>query len=632
MPPVVFQIAPFFRSFGLDRAAVDADSRTVPLSFSSETPVRRTIPKDFPDKAIAGRSVNEVLSHEDGACDLSRLRALCVEHDLKRQVGAVADVKIDAKRGQALARFSRGAAGEQELQDVLDGIRSDVSVGYKIQAYRLEPGATRDEPPTLRVTRWQPFEVSLVTLGADGTVGLGRAVDTSEITDCTAERSADFHIHTTPTIIMTVEEQAAADKKLRDESRKSELKRQSEIRAVGERFGRNSEITALVTRSLEDGMDADEFKRAAFELIAGETAKPLNLDPNLGMNPKEKARYSLVRAARMIAERRPLDGLELECSRAMEKIIGSAPEGFFVPNDIAAAGRSDMEGYRALNVSSATQGGNTIQTDVLGGSMIELLRNKQTIRRLGARSLDGLVGNVAIPRQTGAATGYSVSEQGAITGSTQAIGQLALTPKRIGAFNDYSKQLLAQSSIDVENFIRMDLMNVLAILSDYLAINGTGSSNQPTGILSTAGIGAVTFGAAATWAKILDFETQVANANADSGSLAYLTTPSARAKMKANTKVASSQYSNFIWEAGAAPGEGIINSYMALATKQVAADAMIFGNFADLILAGWAGLDVVVDPYSQATAGTVRITVNQFMDIGVRHAGSFVASTDSAAQ
>jgi HK97 family phage major capsid protein len=317
-----------------------------------------------------------------------------------------------------------------------------------------------------------------------------------------------------------------------------------------------------------------------------------------------------------------------------KKIVGSAPEGFFVPNDIASFGRSDMQGYqgqRDLNVTSAVQGGNTVQTDVLGGSMIELLRNRQTIRRLGARSLDGLVGNVAIPRQTGAASGYSVPEQGALTESTQAIDQLALTPKRIGAFNDYSKQLLAQSSIDVENFIRMDLMQVLAILSDFLAINGTGATNQPTGILATTGIGSVTFAGAATWAKILDFETQVSNANADVGSLAYLTTPSARAKLKGATKIAASQYADFLWEKGSAPGEGIINSYLALATLQVPGNRMIFGNFADMIVAGWAGLDVVVDPYSQATQGTVRITVNQFMDVGVRHAGSFVASSDTAA-
>ncbi len=235
--PLVFQLSPFYRSFALDRAAADTDARTIPLSFSTETPVPRTIPKDFPDKAIAGKRVNEILSHEDGACDLSRLHALCVDHDLKRQVGALSDVKIDGKRGQALAKFSRGAEGEKELQDVLDGIRSDVSVGYRVRAYRMEPAKSSSDLPTLRVTRWQPYEVSIVALGADPNVGMSRAaVDSEELAECIAERSADFNEHRADpekiTSMLTAEEQAAADKKIRDDSRKSELKRQTDWRKI----------------------------------------------------------------------------------------------------------------------------------------------------------------------------------------------------------------------------------------------------------------------------------------------------------------------------------------------------------------------------------------------------------------
>lgn len=646
-----WQLPPFFRAVAIDGTKLAKDDRTLPVTFSSETPVLRTFPHDFSDKRVAGKTFHEVLDHSPGACDLSLLaqRApLLVDHDAKQQAGVILSPSLDETGRVACAqvKFSRSQLGEREFQDVQDGIRTKVSAGYRIQRARIEPAAGADGYPILRALKWQPYEVSTVSLPADGSdrVGFGRAGDITGLSTCTFERAAVDN----PGEDMADLENPPKKKDepvnievVRAEERRNELTRANEIRANADHWQKlGFDVTELANKALKEGHSVDDFQRSAF--THAQTTKPIQT-ARLDVDEKTKRRYSLVRAVSLLSNQKPLDGVELELSREMEKQIGKAPEGFYVPDCLVIDGGAASRGaevsaalMRALNVSNFSQGGATVQTDVLGGSMIELLRNKQRIRSLGARSMDGLVGNIAIPRQTGAATGYSVAENAALTGSTQAIGQLALTPHRIGAYNDYSKQLLAQSSIDVENFVRQDLMIVLAILSDYYAIAGSGSASQPTGILNTTGIGSVTFGASATWAKIIDFETQVANANADLGALAYLTSPSVRAKLKQITKIASSQYSDFIWEkrAGAAPGDGEINSYLATATKQMqqAGDLVIFGNFADMILAGWAGLDVVIDPYTQATLGLVRITVNQFMDIGIRHSGSFTASTDSGAQ
>ncbi len=383
----------------------------------------------------------------------------------------------------------------------------------------------------------------------------------------------------------------------------------------------------LAKKYISEGKSKAEFIEAV--LVNNFNAKVIeNPDPLIGMSAKEKKQYNLLNAIRgmwlMRENGKPFDGLEREASDAVAKLTGRKPNGFFIPEDI-------FNPKAAMQAGDGAKGGFTVGTDVLGSEMIELLRNKTLVAKLGARQLSGLVGNVAIPRVTGGATAYWLSETGDATPSDQAFGQLGLTPHRLVGDTAYTKELLMQSSIPVESFIKDDLMRVLAIALDLAAINGSGSNGQPTGILNTTGIGAVTFGAAATWAKIVDFETQVADANADFGALAYITTPSVRGKWKTATKIESSQYSDFLW--GKGDGEfGEVNGYKAGVSKQVPGNKVLYGNFADLILASWAGMDVVVDPYTLKKSGQIEITITQWADLAVRHAGSFCASSDSGAQ
>jgi HK97 family phage major capsid protein len=376
------------------------------------------------------------------------------------------------------------------------------------------------------------------------------------------------------------------------------------------------------------------------------------VDPKvtIGMNDKEIRAYSLVRAMRKLADGHKLDGIEREASDATAKICRKEARGFFIPQDVMLAegpinpelyrAMRDMQGKRTLSVMTSASGGFLVDTEVMGGSLIELLRNKPYVAQLGATTLTGLVGNVAIPRVTGGATTYWLSESGQVTAADQAFGQLGLVPHRLVADTAYTKELLMQASIDIEAFVRNDLMTVLAIEKDRASLFGqisSGNAGEPLGIFGNTGIGSVTFGAAATWAKVLDFETQVATANALLGAMAYLTSPGVRAKWKAAVKIAGSQYSDFLWQGGNNLGEGQVNGYKAVATNQIPATGtyahrVVFGNWADLILAEWAGIDVVVDPYSLKKQGQIEVTITLWTDIGVRHAGSFTISADSGAQ
>jgi HK97 family phage major capsid protein len=212
-----------------------------------------------------------------------------------------------------------------------------------------------------------------------------------------------------------------------------------------------------------------------------------------------------------------------------------------------------------------------------------------------------------------------------------------MNPKTVGAFTDISRKLMLQSSIDVEAFVRNDLATVLALAIDLAAINGSGSNNQPTGILATSGIGSVaggTNGGAPTLANMIDLETAVSVANADVGSLAYLTNAKVRGKLKQTFKNAT--YGDVpVW------GDGnMVNGYNAAVSNQVPSNltkgtasgvcsAVLFGNFADLIIGQWGALDLMVDPYSNSTSGTVRVVALQDVDVAVRHAESFAAMKDA---
>jgi len=292
---------------------------------------------------------------------------------------------------------------------------------------------------------------------------------------------------------------------------------------------------------------------------------------------------------------------------------------------------------RDLLVGTATAGGHTVQTDLLANKFIDILRANMVLNSLGITMLGDLVGQVAIPRQTSGSTGYWVAENGTITESQPAFDQVALTPKTCGAVVEVSRRLLNQSSLDVESFVLGDIAKNLGQTIQQAAINGSGSSNQPTGILNTAGIGSVaggTNGAAVTWANIVDLESAVANVNADLGKMAYLTNTKQRGAMKKTVKTSPS--TEFIWRGGETP----VNEYNCLITNDVPSNltkgsssgicsAIIFGNFEDLVIGMWGGLDVIIDPYTNSATGAVRYRAMQDVDIAVRHPESFAAMKDA---
>lgn len=139
-------------------------------------------------------------------------------------------------------------------------------------------------------------------------------------------------------------------------------------------------------------------------------------------------------------------------------------------------------------------------------------------RALGATVLAGLHGNISIPRRTGSSTTAWVAENAAITASDPTFDAVTLSPKHAGAIHEWSRNMIQQASPDVEQLAHNDLALILAEALDLAAINGSGASNQPLGILGTAGIGSVaigTNGGPITWDKVVDLMAEVEIDNAE---------------------------------------------------------------------------------------------------------------------
>ena len=514
------------RFFDISRSAIDEEARTVSLSFSSDMPVERWFGM-------------EVLDHSSKSVDLERLNAgapLLMDHNTSDQIGRVESATVDGKRGQAIVRFSKSARGSEIFNDVVDGIRQNISVGYRINEMEIDQSRSEGDVETYVATSWSPFEVSVVSVPADNSIGISRSAEGENLTTITNFRGEK---NMTEEVKQDVAPAPTIDsKQLVRDAVEGERKRTAEINKIVEI---HPELKNEAEQFLKNDRTVGEFREIALEKISkSKPAKAAVADSSIGMSAKEAKQFSVIRAINALATGDwSKAGFEREASQAQGQILGKDAQGFFMPTDV----------QRDLTAGTAAQGGHTVATELLTGSFIDVLRNKMTVMDLGATMMTGLQGNVAIPKMASGATSYWVAESGAVTESAAAFAQVAMSPKTVGAFSDLSRKLLLQNSVSIENLVRTDLASTLGLAIDLAAIHGTGSSNQPTGILATTGIGSVvggTNGIAPTYAHIVGLETQVAQDNADIGNLAYLTNAKVRGKLLQTEKAADT--AQFVWQ------------------------------------------------------------------------------------
>ena len=578
------------RGMMFDTKVVDEEKRTVRIAVSSEEPVERSFG-------------SEILDHSERSIDLSFARPgtmpLLLDHDPRQQIGVVEDVNLDgsARRLRATVRFGRNGLAKEVFDDVVDGIRSNISVGYHVNSM-VEEGAN-----SYRVDNWLPMEVSVVSIPADRTVGVGRAAEKPP-----AEPKIQSEIKET-----TMSEEVQVDvEAVRAEAARSAAKDTAEMYRLAAKHNKRD----MADKAVAEGRSLAEFRGELLEAIGNQ---PLDTQ-EIGLTMKEVRNFSLMNAIRAMAN--PTDRnaqeaarFEFEASQEAAKRAGVDPQGLYMPHDVLRSWNQ-----RDLNTSDDSA---MVAEAYRGGDFIDVLRNASSVMQAGATMLTGLQGDVKIPKKTAASTGaWIATEGGASTESEPTFGQVTMSPKTVGAFTDITRLMMMQSSLDIENLVRNDLSTGIALAIDNGALQGSGSSGQPTGIKNTSGINAPTAFAAAnpTFAEVVAMETAVAEDNALMGNLAYILPASMMGALKTTAKDSGSGL--FVADGNE------INGYNAVVSNQVTAGDLYFGNFADLLIGMYGGLDITVDPYTASTSGTVRIVALQTVDVAVRHAVSFAVNND----
>jgi HK97 family phage major capsid protein len=461
-----------------------------------------------------------------------------------------------------------------------------------------------DEPTVYRVTDFQILENSLVTVPADTSVGLGRSLASNPTPQETPkEKSIMSEVQTVDT--------AAIEKAALDQAQK----RVNDILANAEQFKDYPEVRALADAAIRNGQPAADFVKSLLDHVASKGQK---VDTGIGMTAKEAKRFSVIKAVRAMIENDWSDaGLEREASKAIaDKIRGLGVEragsgrGFFIPLEVQ---------QRDMLVATAANGGNMVATTLRPQDFIGLLRNRMLATQLGVRKLSGLVGNADITKHTAGATAYWLaSESTAITESQQTLGILQLRPNNLGAYTEVTRQLMLQSTPDADAFVMDDLAAQLAVAIDTAIFAGTGTE-QPQGIIGTAGVGAVS-GTTLGLPGLIEAQTDVAGANALNANCRYVTTPAVAGLLAQRARIASTD-SVTLWKGNI--NDGMVEGYNAHTSNSITAATAIFGDFSQAILAEWGVLEVDVNPFANFAAGISGIRAFYTCDVGVRVPGAF---------
>jgi HK97 family phage major capsid protein len=612
LPPLVD-----FVSIGLRAGSVDPETRECELSFSSEAPYERWW-------GI------EVLGHAASEVDMSWMASgrapFLSDHDACEQIGVITRAWIDrGRKGRAVVRFGKSDDAEQEMQDAMDAVRVNVSVGYEIR--ELELVKQEGDVKTYRVTDWMPLECSLVAIPADMTVGIGRSAPAPTGRTPATPKTPE-PMMTTPTTEKT------GDQTYRDN-----------VATIGRLAEAYSAFIkpADMAKAIADGADAFKFQELILQRMQS-GATDVTTTAALGVSRKEVAKYSFMRALQAMIPGANVDaGIERELSRAIAQQVGREAEGIFIPSDIFAgrtisAGQADGTGRRDFTVGTSTEAGNLVQTDVAGQLFTDVLRPALVMGRMGITILPGLRSNLLIPRKSVAGTLAMLTEVAAAAETQPNTTQVTMSPKRISAFVEPSKQAIIQSEVGIEAMIRDDLLSGAAVLIENQGINGSGTSPNARGIRNVSGVGSVvggTNGLALAWSHVTGLEAAVANANSASTDRAgYLVNTKAVNTAK-NTQKAPNL--PFIWDNTGTPlngyRAGVTNNVPSNLTKGtssgVCSSVVFSSDWSMFVLGLFGGLDITVDPYTLASTGQIRITLNQFIDWACRQPGAFSVMDDA---
>jgi HK97 family phage major capsid protein len=639
-----------FRSFHLRAVAAEDGEKTYPVTFSTDQPVKRQ---------IYGCWYNEILGHDKGEVRTERLEnglTVLDGHDPMIRAGRLDPWIISGGKGTGEISFGSTEVARNLQQEVDDRTLQGISVGYQVHSYQRVADADPDDDEdedymgTYRAVDWEPYEVSLTPIEADVKSGVGRSVATDPNIPQFPVRflgapanlqTTKEHRHMEP--VTAVPETPAAPIQVGADLLANERKRAAHISLLARQY------PDILTREKADEFinNGTEGNVAAAFVLDQQRAKQLTLNSGgpVSLSANERKQYSLVRALRGIsAERTGFKddaGFEREVSQTIGKALGRDTGGIFIPTmePLFRLTPQEMQ-KRALNTGTSGAGGATVATELV--SFLDVLRPAVKIFDLGAEFMGGMNSNFSLPKQLSDSDFNWVGENPGAdnTDIDPTFGQVAFSPKTATGSTSWSRQLLVQSSIDVEAKVRNSLVQRAAIAIDKVGLQGTGSASQPKGVLSATGVTVMplgTNGAAPTYQNLIDMVMDIAVYNADRlGNPRYLVTPEISGYLQGTPKL-NNTIAQPIWTNEG--GQGYINGFKAdwsnllpkTLTKGTGTNlhAGIAGVWNALTVAEWGAMELLLDPYTGAKQALIKIIANFMVDVEPTYAQAFSVFLDA---
>lgn len=606
------------------RDAGDGKTETiVRATVSSETPYPRTMWDEENKAWVRG---HEVLGHAKGEIDESRMKDGLVIQDTHwgDQIGIIRKPELkDGKLGGVI-EFGCGERAQEIARDAAAGIRRNMSVGYIVREYK-KVGKAEDGLPIFRVTKWTPYEASFVNVPADTNIGVGRVADTTD------EGSGDV-------VRAAVVEPSAVTPK----EKEMDAKTIAALMAKAERAHmKAADVSAMIEAGKTETEIANEIAERACayaDELARKTAQPEPQKKTAifdgGDERKIVKEYNLLNVIRALAKDGSPDvGFEREISDQIAKAQHKDARGFYIPEAVlvrAITGKTNVTGEIVGN------GAATVETSLLAAQYIDELVATTVLGAAGVQTVGGLVGDIAIPKGTAVTAGWIAEKDNAPT-KTPTFSQVSGTPHTAAANAILSRRLVIQSSLAVQNLVARLIMEAIGRAVEAAAFDGTGTNNQPTGLSATTGVGAVTMTAGApTKANLVDFWEKVYTANAAGANMKYIGSPAVKALLCKTLDITTVSNGKAGDSAAIVGGVGAgylcskdakVEGFDFLMSALCNAKKLYFGNWAEILMCFWSGVDMTVDPYTYSAKGAWQVTAFQDCDVIVRHPAAFAIGT-----
>ena len=601
-----------YRTIQLDHTRAQSEQRTIEAVLATGADVQR-------------RGYVERLDMSPDAINLERAQdldglPLLWSHKPDVHLGFCENVRVHGGALRARLKFTDSAEATEKWRAIENGTLRSLSIGYEIEddQYTERQG----EAPLVTAKRWTPVEASLVTIPADTKARIGRSLDYGLLTEPPQElqhlRLQREALQRYDTLVYVAEGDDAVN---RIEETLSALR--SQLLAAKTQSDFDALTRAFDQADAELESITDEFEISTVHRADPEPTTYTRSNFFEKRKPVMKKEYSLCRALAAQFDPSAARGAtyELQTAEALRARTGRTSEGVMIPESAIFT--------RALD--KATEGTDLVAVSHMADMFIEALRPRLVVGQLGATILPGLQGDVQIPRKTADSSASWIAGDGAdsVSQSVPTFDKVEMSPTTVGVQCTISRKMLLQGDPTSEQLVRDTLAYSVAQALDVAALVGSGSSNQPLGILNVSGIGSLEYtnGGSPTFANIVGMEGELSTDNADLGNLGYVAHSGMATALK--TTDVNTDTGRFVWTS-TGNGEGTMNGYKARVSNNLTEGHVLFGNWSDLLIGFWSGLDVVVDPYTRAAYGDVIVTVMQDVDIAVRHPESFCELKEAA--